>query len=322
MACTCNEYNIPLNLNEQATVGCQSGSDEPCECVAIGQLDQFGNVYNNIINNICGGTTTQNPNPSGNGSVNYTYCYCPLSFCELAALELGDSFGGGVFGGGAIAGENDTDVGWSRNGNTWSAPYNLPCGASGTMSMECDDATSRFNFSATSSCCDSLTITPPSSNSVQKPPEFTVSSPVSNCNCPPECCHEGDCGWTSGGTTTPNPNATTTINPNATTTQNPNATTTENPNVTTQNPNGTTQNPVTTQDPNSQTTCPPGRFGWSLIGGITTCYTCSADPYCVPDSVTVYASCEQCYSTANALNQGFSPNGQNCDDAANPIGAC
>ena len=257
MACTCNQYNIPLNLNEQATVGCQAGSDEPCECVAIGELDQLGNVYNHIYNNICGGTTTQNPNSNGNGSINYTYCYCPLSFCEIAALEIGNSFVGAVTGGGAFEGQNDTGATWNRNGNSWTSSFTMPCGMTGTMTMTCDDETGQFNFSGGSDCCDTMTATPSSSSSKQVPPTFTVSGPISSCNCPPECCSLDDCGWTSNGTTTPNPNATTTIDPNATTTENPNNTTSP-PTVTTttEDPNGgTTSAPPTTQEPCNPQTC-------------------------------------------------------------------
>ncbi len=315
MSCTCNEYPYILSPGEQAVIGCQSGSDLPCECVAVGAFNSNSLTFYNIFyNTICGGTT-QNPNPggttsnpSGNGSVNYTYCYCPLSFCELAALELGDSFSGGVFGGGAVSGENDTDAGWNRNGNTWTASYNMPCGMSGTMSMECDDATSTFNFSATSSCCDSMTVSPSSSNSVQKPPEFTASSPVSNCNCPPECCHEGDCGWTSGGTTTPNPNATTTINPNATTTQNPNNTTTNPPTATT-----------TTEDPNSGTTSAPQTTQCPCIGRIEFLWVPSAPDAsneCTSGQWTLTSSCDGsgCSPDLSQL-----PNGTTCTD---PCGPC
>ena len=269
-----------------------------------------------LVCNPSGVTTTNNPN--ANGEVNYNFCYCPLSFCELAALELGDSFSGGVYGSGAIAGENDADAEWNRSGNTWTASFTMPCGMTGTMTMECDDASSAFNFGATSSCCSSMTITPPSSNSVEKPPNFMASSPVSNCDCPPECCHEGDCGWTSGGTTQ-NPNLTT-QNPNENTTEDPNATT-QNPNGTTQNPNGTTQSPVTTQDPNAPTTCPPGRFGWALIGG-QPCFSCSSDPYCFTGSETVYSTCVECYTAANGLNSGRTYENQACDTIFDPIDMC
>lgn len=267
MACTCNFHPYILSPGEQAVLGCEPGSDQPCECVAVGAFDINSlTFYNNYYNTICGGTTTQNPNsngtttnnPSGNGSINYTYCYCPLSFCEIAALEIGNSFSGGAFGTGAIEGQNDTDATWNRNGNSWTASFTMPCGMSGTMTMTCDDATSQFNFSATSDCCDSMTVTPSSSSSKQVPPNFTASAPISSCNCPPGCCSLDDCGWNSNGTTTPNPNATTTINPNATTTQNPNNTTTNAPTITTttENPNGgTTSAPQTTQVPCNPQTC-------------------------------------------------------------------
>lgn len=108
-------------------------------------------------------------------------------FCKL--FDIPDTFTANVIGYGRLNGQQENNVSFTKNGDTWSGSGTFPCGISYTVSMTCDPVLRKFVYDGNMSCGTGKSVIDPTDQPLILPgqnlPPIVSYSDLSNC--PPPC---------------------------------------------------------------------------------------------------------------------------------------